>query len=65
MILSGCAGFLWFNEINQLKCKDVEFKDDYVIIKIRKGKTDVYRSGKDVLIAKGSPSACPQSMQGY
>ena len=62
MILLGYAGFLRFNEINELKCNDIEFKEDHVILKIRKSKTGVYRSGKDVLIAKGSSSACPQSM---
>ena len=62
MILLGYVGFLRFNEINELKCNDIEFKEDHVILKIRKSKSDVYRSGKDVLIAKGSSSACPQSM---
>ena len=40
----------------------MNIKEDHVILKIRKSKTDVYRSGKDILIAKGSSSACPQSM---
>ena len=54
MILLGYAGFLRFNEINELKCNDIEFKEDHVILKIRKSKTDVCRSGKGVFIAKGS-----------
>lgn len=62
MILLGYAGFLRFSEISELKCNDIEFRDDYVILQIRKSKTDVYRSGKEVLISKGSSSACPQSM---
>ena len=62
MILLGYAGFLRFNEISQLKCSDVEFKDDYLTLQIRKSKTDVYRSGKEVMIAKGSSSACPHTM---
>ena len=36
LILLGYAGFLRFNEINELKCNDTEFKDDHVILKIRK-----------------------------
>ena len=48
MILLGYAGFLRFNEINELKCNDIEFKEDHVILKIRKCKSDFYRSGKDV-----------------
>ena len=62
MILLGYEGFLRFNEINKLKCNDIEFKEDHMILKIRKSKTDVYRSGKDVFIAKCSSTACPQSM---
>ena len=62
MILLGFAGFLRFSEISHLKCSDVEFKEDYIILKIRKSKTDIYRSGKEVLISKGSSSACPHGM---
>lgn len=62
MIVLGFAGFLRFSEISQLQCNDVEFKTDHIILKIRKSKTDIYRSGKEVLIAKGSSSACPYSM---
>ena len=62
MIPLGYAGFLRFNEIRELKCNDIEFKEDHVILKIRKSKTDVYRSGKEVLISKGSSSACPHTM---
>lgn len=62
MILLGYAGFLRFSEISQLRCNDIDFRDEYVILKIRKSKTDIYRSGKEVLIAKGSTSACPHGM---
>ncbi|MCG7875781.1 MAG: tyrosine-type recombinase/integrase [Candidatus Thiodiazotropha endolucinida] len=62
MILLGYAGFLRFSEISQLKCNDIEFKEDYFILYIRKSKTDVYRDGKEVLISKGVSSACPHSM---
>ena len=31
-------------------------------MKLRNSKTDIYREGKDVLIAKGSSSACPYEM---
>ena len=44
MIPLGYAGFLRFNEISELKCNDNVFKDDHVILKIRKSKPDVYRS---------------------
>ena len=44
----------------ELKCKDVEFKEVHVILKIRKSKTDVDRSVRDVLISQGPSSAYPQ-----
>ena len=50
MILLGYAGFLRFNEISELKCNDIELKEDHVILKIKKSKTDVYRTVKEVLI---------------
>lgn len=62
MILIGYSGFLRYNEISELKCNDVEFKPDYIVLHIRKSKTDIYRSGRQVLIAKGSTSACPVAM---
>ena len=63
MILIGYVGFLRFNELSNLLCKDVEFKIDHIVLKIQKSKTDIYRSGKEVvLIAKGCSVACPYSM---
>ena len=38
MVLLGYARFLRFNEISELKCNDIEFKEDHVILKIRKSK---------------------------
>jgi hypothetical protein len=56
------TGFLRFKELSNLLCKDVEFKIDYIILKIEKSKTDIYRSGKEVLIPKGCSVACPYSI---
>lgn len=62
MIMLGYAGFFRFNEINDLLCSDIEFKSDHLVVKIKKSKTDVYRKGKEVLIAKGNSSACPYTL---
>ncbi|MEW8546456.1 MAG: tyrosine-type recombinase/integrase [Candidatus Thiodiazotropha sp.] len=59
MIVLAYAGFLRFSELSHLRCNDIEFKSDYVLLKIRRSKTDVYRAGKEVIIAKGSSTACP------
>lgn len=62
MILCGYSGFLRFSEISELRCNDLVFHEDHVVLKITKSKTDVYRQGKEVLIAKGSTCACPYEM---
>ena len=62
MIQVGFAGFLRFDELVELRCKDVKFHDGYLSVQIRKSKTDIYRSGSEILINKGVTSACPYSM---
>lgn len=62
MILIGFAGFLRFDELSSLKCKDVIVEQNYLKIFIEKCKNDQYRDGNEVLIAKGFTSACPYDM---
>lgn len=62
MILICYSGFLRFNELSSLYCSDIKFMTDYIVIRIRKSKTDIYREGKDVYISKGSSIACPYLM---
>ncbi len=62
MILLCFAGFLRFNELSKLLCSDVQFNNDHLVLKIRSSKTDVYREGSEVIIAKGTTVACPYSM---
>ena len=62
MIVLGFAGFLRFNEIVDLRCCDLRFSTDHLVLYVKKSKTDVYRSGREVFIAKGETSACPIAM---
>lgn len=62
MILLSFAGFLRFDEVSSLLCSDVKIEDDHLYLFIRKSKTDQYRNGNEVLIAKGKTIACPFSM---
>lgn len=62
MILIGFAGFLRFDELVELRCKDIQFHEQYLSIQIAKSKTDIYRAGNEILISKGVTSACPYSM---
>ena len=62
MILTCYTGFLRFDEVRKLKCNDVTFKEDHFILNITSSKTDQYRSGNKVMIAKGHTSACAYTM---
>ena len=47
------AGFLRFNELPYLRCCDVKFcEDKYVQFFIAKSKTDIFRNGNIVMLAK-------------
>ncbi|KAK3087671.1 hypothetical protein FSP39_008985 [Pinctada imbricata] len=59
MTILGFAGFLRYDELSSLRCKDVTFHDDFVKIYIAKSKTDQYRNGDEILVSKGKTSACP------
>ena len=50
MILLCFAGFLRYDEISSLLCKNVVVHDNYLSIFIEKAKTDQYRDGNEVLI---------------
>ena len=56
------TGFLRYDEASQLKFSDIKFKDDHMSVYIRKSKTDQFRDGKELLIAKGKTIACPVEM---
>ncbi|KAL5010755.1 hypothetical protein ScPMuIL_013060 [Solemya velum] len=51
-----------FDELSALKCYDIEFFEKHLAIQIEKSKTDQYRQGSEVVIAKGVNSACPYNM---
>ena len=54
------AVFLRFNELAFLRCCDVKFCDGkYVELFIAKSKTDIYRNGNVVVLAKTGHITCP------
>ena len=59
MFLVGFSGFLRFNEIVNIRVKDVSFHDLHMRIFIQKSKTDVYRQGREVVIASSNDYTCP------
>lgn len=56
------AGFLRFDEIESLRCCDVTFSDHKMEIAITSSKTDQYRQGAVILIAKTGRVTCPVAM---
>lgn len=53
------AGFLRVSELLQLRMCDLDFHDGYLIVSIRQSKTDIYRDGNHVVIAKTYSKLCP------
>lgn len=62
MCLIGYAGFLRFSEIVGIRGCDIKFFYLYVSIFIEKSKTDKYREGSYVIIAKTNTPTCPVNM---
>ena len=59
LILIGFAGAFRRSELVALDVKDVEFRDQGVIIIIRKSKTDQEKKGRELAIPYQSPVTCP------
>ncbi|KAJ8313639.1 LOW QUALITY PROTEIN: hypothetical protein KUTeg_008200 [Tegillarca granosa] len=61
-ILIGYSGFFKFDKLSSITYNDVEVKDSYLFLNIRKSKTDQYRQGNQIRISKDITSACPYAM---
>ena len=60
MIVLCYAGFLRFSEVSSIKSNHVKFfENSHIEIYLEKSKTDQYRLGDSVVIAKGQSAACP------
>lgn len=62
MILLSFSGLLRYDEVSSLRFCDVQVRDGYLVLHIVKSKTDQYRQSNEILISKGSTSACPYNM---
>ena len=58
----GYSGFLRYEEIAGLRVSDICFEETHLRIFIESSKTDVYREGKWVYIAKGDTPLCPDKI---
>ena len=53
------AGFLRISEALSLRTRDVSRSAGYLVLTIRKSKTDVYGAGAKVVVSAGQTAACP------
>ena len=56
------AGFLRCDELIKLRCKDVSFNEQGMVINIASSKTDQYREGASLVIACTGTPTCLVSM---
>ena len=59
LLLFGYAGFLRFNELAQIRASNLKFSDSHLEILIESSKTDIYRQGHTVVIARTNNDTCP------
>ena len=58
-VLVSFAGFLRFDEAANVKRHDVTFFTSHMVIFLEKSKTDTYRDGRSVMIARINTDLCP------
>ena len=59
MCIISCAGYLRFSELAYLRRSNVEFFPSHIKVQLEKSKTDIYREGRDVVIANTGNKTCP------
>ena len=59
MCLLAFAAFLRFDELAKLRACDIVFEKDQMMVKITSRKTDQYRDGAAVPVARSGLSTCP------
>lgn len=59
MCLLGFSGFFRFSELSNIRMCDIKWENAHIEINIPKSKTDIYRRGNSVIIAKTGNDLCP------
>ena len=62
LLLLGYAGCLRFNELAQIRASNLKFSNSHLEILIESSKTDIYRQGHTVVIARTNNDTCPVVM---
>jgi len=55
----GFSGFFRYSELAEIRLRNLVFTNTHVEVKLNKSKTDIYRKGSSVLIAKTGNKLCP------
>ena len=61
LVILGFSGFLRYSEIAYLRMKDLQIFKEHIQINIKCSKTDQYRQGHNIIIAKTGSDLCPVS----
>ena len=61
LVILGFSGFLKYSEIADLRMKDIQIFKEHIQINIKCSKTDQYRQGQNIIIAKTGSDLCPVS----
>ena len=56
------AAFLRYDELAGLRCCDIRFTEEHMSVHITSSKTDQYRQGDSVIVARTRKSTCPVAM---
>ena len=59
MFLLAYAGFFRFQELSHIRMSDISFHNTHIEILVPSSKTDIYRQGNSVVIAKTNTETCP------
>ena len=56
------AGFMRCDELVKLQCKDIVFSEEGMVVNVRSSKTDQFREGASLVIARSRAVTCPVDM---
>lgn len=59
MSLLAFAAFLRCDEMIKLRCCDVKLHEEHIVLSIRSSKTDQFREGADIVVARTGTMTCP------
>ena len=59
LFVLGFSGFLRYSELADIRMNDLQICEGHIKINIKRSKTDQYRQGQNIIIAKTGSDLCP------